>query len=521
MELEGNKIIRILKNNLVVILVLVGISARIFLFGNVPPGLNQDEASMGSDAFSLLNYGMDRNGFHYPVYLVAWGSGQSVLYAYFTMPFIYLLGLNVVSIRLVNLIFGIVSLIIFYLLVQKVTNRPVALLSLFLLAISPWHVMMSRWALDANLFPSIFLIAVFLLASSFEDKRILPASLFFFALSFYAYATSFFIVPVFLLIVFSYLMYHKKIDIKTLPTGLFIFTITALPIFLFVVINHFKISSINAVLFSIPRLTGTPRFFSLSSLFSSDFLSTSIDNFINVIKIIVTQNDGLIWNSIPEYGFIYLFSLPFLIIGFISLVRKNIALKKFEKSFLFLAWLMVSFLLGSLTNPNINRINTIFIPLIFITAMGINYITRNIKSLYLPIIILYLISFSMFSFNYFTVYPKETEQIFFESFGEAINFASEKQDSRIYVTEQVNMPYVYVLFYQKINPEIFNSSVKYYNPGQNFQLVKSFDRYEFGIKDINKLENAVYVIHNSEEGKFDQNDFVFKKFKYYSVVTRK
>lgn len=135
MELEGNKIIRILKNNLVVILVLVGISARIFLFGNVPPGLNQDEASMGYDAFSLLNYGMDRNGFHYPVYLVAWGSGQSVLYAYFTMPFIYLLGLNVVSIRLVNLIFGIVSLIIFYLLVEKVSNRPVALLSLFLLEI--------------------------------------------------------------------------------------------------------------------------------------------------------------------------------------------------------------------------------------------------------------------------------------------------------------------------------------------------------------------------------------------------
>jgi hypothetical protein len=127
----------------------------------------------------------------------------------------------------------------------------------------------------------------------------------------------------------------------------------------------------------------------------------------------------------------------------------------------------------------------------------------------------------MFSFNYFTVYPKETEQIFFDSFGEAINFASEKQDSRIYVTEQVNMPYVYVLFYQKINPEIFNSSVKYYNPGQNFQLVKSFGRYEFRIKDINKFENAVYVIHNSEEDKFDQNDFVFKKFKYYSVVTRK
>ena len=516
-----NKISRLIKNNSVIILLLIGISVRIFLFGSVPPGLNQDEASTGYDAYSILNYGMDRNGFHNPIHLVAWGSGQSALYAYFAMPFISIFGLTVTAIRAVNLLFGIISIFIFYFTVKRVSNGQISILSLFLLAISPWHIMLSRWALDANLFPSIFLIAVFLLVLSFDHKRILPVSLFFFALSCYAYATSFFIVPVFLLITFSYLLYHKKVSFKILGTAMPIFIITALPIFLFIVINHFKMNSVDAVLFSIPKLTGPTRFSTSSSLFSSDFLVTSYNNFIDLIKIIYTQSDGLIWNSIPEYGIVYLFSLPFLIIGLVKLVSENVFSRSFQKSFVFLAWIIVSFLSGILMHPNINRINILFIPLVYLTAVGIYYVLKINRFFIVPIIILYLVAFSMFSFNYFTIYPEKTEQNFYGSFGEAINYASQNPDARIYVTNKVNMPYVYVLFYQKIDPDIFRDSVKYYNPGSEFQLVKSFGRYYFGIKDINISENSVYVLHNSEEDMFDKNSFDIKKFKYYSVANRK
>ncbi len=475
---------------------------------------------------------MDRNGFHNPVHITSWGSGQSALYVYFAMPFIALFGLNVMAIRAVNLIFGIISLLIFYLLAKRVSNRSVALLSLFLLAISPWHIMMSRWAVDANLFPSVFLIAVFLLILSFDDKRFLPASLFVFALSLYAYPTSFFIVPIFLLMVFLYLLYHKKIDIKSdfknLGMSILFFAITALPVFLFVIINYLKMDSVHTALLSIPRLTGPPRFSVASSLFNSDFSGSFYRHIIEVIKIIINQDDGLIWNSIPEYGYMFLFSLPFLVIGFVKLLSENLfsKTKRFQKNFVFLAWLAVSFLLGGLlTPPNINRINILFIPLIFLIAIGIYYVIQNIRHFTVPIIILYIVSFSMFSFNYFSIYPEKTEQIFFESFGEAINYASNytsgRPDARIYVTNQVNMPYIYVLFYQRTNPEIFKSSVKFYNPGAEFQRVKSFGRYSFEINDINQSENAVYIIHNSEEGKFDKSDFTIKKFKYYSVVTKK
>lgn len=60
---------------LVLFFCLIGILARLILIGQVPYGLNQDEASAGYEAWSILNYGIDRHGISYPVHLIAWGSG--------------------------------------------------------------------------------------------------------------------------------------------------------------------------------------------------------------------------------------------------------------------------------------------------------------------------------------------------------------------------------------------------------------------------------------------------------------
>ena len=48
---------------------------RLYKLGDIPYGLQQDEASIGYDAFCLANYGIDRNGYHWPVYPITWGCG--------------------------------------------------------------------------------------------------------------------------------------------------------------------------------------------------------------------------------------------------------------------------------------------------------------------------------------------------------------------------------------------------------------------------------------------------------------
>ncbi|MBW2995367.1 glycosyltransferase family 39 protein, partial [Candidatus Woesearchaeota archaeon] len=170
--MEKEKIIKFLKENKFLILILlIGIIVRVYSFGSVPPGLNQDEASIGYEAWSILHYGIDRNGIHLPVHLISWGGGQNTLYAYFSMPFILLFGLNVITTRIINLLFGIIALFVFYLLVKEISSKRLALLSAFLLAINPWHIMMSRWGLESNLAPSIFLLGVFFLIHSFKKPK--------------------------------------------------------------------------------------------------------------------------------------------------------------------------------------------------------------------------------------------------------------------------------------------------------------------------------------------------------------
>ena len=74
-------------------ILIVGSLVRLVAIGKFPNALNVDEASSGYDAFSLMKYGVDRGGNSYPVYLYAWGSGQSVLYSYLMIPVLMITGL--------------------------------------------------------------------------------------------------------------------------------------------------------------------------------------------------------------------------------------------------------------------------------------------------------------------------------------------------------------------------------------------------------------------------------------------
>lgn len=266
------------KKWLIILLFAGGIFVRLFLLGIIPPGLNQDEASIGYDAWALFHYGIDRNGFHNPVHLISWGSGQNALYAYLSMPFILLFDLNPFSVRILNALLGCLSLVIFYLLVKKIRDEDTGIIALFLLTISPWHIMMSRWGLESNIFPFFVLMGSYLLILSLKKPSFLPLSFLVFAVSLYSYGTAYFFVPIFLLVVSSYLLFHKKIRTTNFLLSGGIFLIAALPILLFLVINIFKLNSISTPWFSIPRLPAAPRFSAVSSIFSSQFITNSIYN---------------------------------------------------------------------------------------------------------------------------------------------------------------------------------------------------------------------------------------------------
>ena len=156
---------------LLLAILLLGILVRVVGIGEAPRGFNQDEASAGYDAFAILKYGIDRNGIHNPVHLIAWGSGQNAAYSWLCMPLIALLGLSVWSVRLPMALVGCVSVVIFYFLLKNIhrENKAFVLLGTFLFAIFPWHIMKSRWSLESNLFPDLVLWGTFLLSQYLKN----------------------------------------------------------------------------------------------------------------------------------------------------------------------------------------------------------------------------------------------------------------------------------------------------------------------------------------------------------------
>jgi hypothetical protein len=139
---------------------MIGSLVRLFAIGRFPNALNVDEASSGYDAFSLMKWGVDRAGNSYPVYLYAWGSGQSVLYSYLMIPVIAVTGLTEYGIRLPMAIIGVISLYVFYYLIKNIfDNKKYGIIATAFFAICPWHIMKSRWGMECNIFPCIFIIS--------------------------------------------------------------------------------------------------------------------------------------------------------------------------------------------------------------------------------------------------------------------------------------------------------------------------------------------------------------------------
>ena len=75
---------------------VIAVFIRVYQFGSVPAGMNQDGAMAAVDAKALADYGTDRLGMRFPVHLTAWGFGQmSALLSYLMIPCIKLFGLSV------------------------------------------------------------------------------------------------------------------------------------------------------------------------------------------------------------------------------------------------------------------------------------------------------------------------------------------------------------------------------------------------------------------------------------------
>jgi 4-amino-4-deoxy-L-arabinose transferase-like glycosyltransferase len=120
----------------------------------VPPGLNQDEATNAWNAWCLLHTGQDQSGQRWPIfYTHALGENRSTLFLYLLLPVQALGGLNVWTTRLPAAVGGVLTVLLLYWIVSRLFDRLTGLLGAALLALSPWHIVLSRFGHEASASP--------------------------------------------------------------------------------------------------------------------------------------------------------------------------------------------------------------------------------------------------------------------------------------------------------------------------------------------------------------------------------
>ena len=496
---------------------VLGILSRTMFLDLLPRGLNQDELSAGYDAYAIAHFGKDRNGIVMPVHLIAWGSGQNALYSYLMIPFVLLFGLNPISLRLPMGMIGSLTLFLVFDLCKRLTkNEKVSLFFMLFVLINPWHLMKSRWALEANIFPDLVFYGVYLLIRGYKEKKdyMFYISSFILGLSSYSYGTSyfflfFFIITILALFVFKYKMKYYKALIYLGIIGL-----TVIPIILFIYVNVYNKNDIHLLWFTVPHLNQN-RFQSVTNIFSSTFFKDSFQHLKEGLKLIITQNDHLPWNQIEGIGTIYFLSLPFTLFGLFHKEKENE-----EILWIFRIFFIVSIMMSCIVDVNINRFNIVYPPLIFFTFLGIYSISKKVSSFKKVMTLSYAAYFIAFMVIYTTSWNASISYQFYEGFYEACRYASSlNENCTIYTTSNINMPYVYALFADETDVNTFIETVQYANEGAAFEQVKSFGNFVFSLP-YQIEENNIYIVeaNNNKYQNTDLSSYEIKEYGHYLVI---
>src|SRR3989344_1394996 len=121
---------------LILLVILVfGFGLRFYKITQDPPSLNWDEVSIGYNAYSILKTGKDEWNISYPVHFKSYGEYKLPAQVYFSVPGIYIFGLNELGVRITPVIYGTLTvLVVFFLAKELFLSRIVGLVAAFLLS---------------------------------------------------------------------------------------------------------------------------------------------------------------------------------------------------------------------------------------------------------------------------------------------------------------------------------------------------------------------------------------------------
>ena len=495
MSTVREKIVENKRRILYILILLAGIFARIYRFGSVPGGINQDEAFAAREAWSLLVSGTDSFGYPWPMYLIAWGSGMNVCNTILMIPFIAIFGQHTWVFRLPQVIISILTIISVEKIMREIMDEETALWAMFLLAINPWHIMMSRWGLESNLAPGFLIFGLLFFIQGIKNEKYFLLSALFYGISLYCYATIWTIVPFIVLLQAVYLLYVKKakITIWTVGSGILL-GVLAIPAFLFLLVNNGYLREIVTPWFSIPQLV-VMRDSEVSFMGAADKMK-------HLLYILADENDKNFWNSTGEFGLYYKVFLGFALIGLFYCVKsiyKSLKNRTYDGYVMIGIQFLTAFVLGSLIYVNVNRINCIHISIIIFMSVGLYRVQQLLKKdlKYIPQVMTvgFCILFLCFESFYFGDYADGIGNMFQDGMEQAVLRAEELagENEIIYVGD---IDYPKVLAFSKLSPEEYRATVQYTNYPGAYLDVSQCGNYVFHA--VADGSDGLYIVERSD-----------------------
>jgi len=506
--------------NFYFIIVTIGLLIRFYQVNRLP-GLQIDEAMAGYDTWSLANYGIDSATNSWPVYLYSYGTGQSALYAYLSIPFVKILGLNIVSIRLAMLCISSLTLIfVVKTFSQLVLSKNWNILFVVILITNPWYFNLSRFGLDANLGPLFLLCAMctILWAINTQKSNIrwlnYLCTVVFLGLTAYAYIVSWFLLPLFCLLLVIYLLKKHYLSIQQLLVGLGILTLILLPLIIFAGNQFLGNKNIDLFWLTIPKLSGTQL--TGQSIFNGDSVLVNIVGNIKMIIyfIKVHLNDGLLFNGLPKFGVFYPGFLLFFIIGVVITFKRKEPVVIITK-----VWLLSCVPIILFSKPLVHHWNFLFFPFLIIVGYGMEYVSNKLSHKVYQVLLVYLtLMFILFQYNYFGVYRYNLQSSSYTASQKLGDIIEEIHDldinfETIYVYSnsfsQKQNQFIYIRFFDPISPMDWQATKDQPYDKKNNLTSNYYGNYHF------LYENEVYFDNKPKTGyliqKYSENLIVPKE----------
>jgi 4-amino-4-deoxy-L-arabinose transferase-like glycosyltransferase len=139
---------------------------RLWMIADLPPGLFHDEAAEGVDAVHILSSGAR------PAFLPA-NNGREPAFAYFVAIVFSIIGPGALGLRLAAALLGLATVPLAYTMARRLFGPTIGMLAALFLAISPWHIHLSRLGVRPVALPLLEALAFFLLWKAYQSGRLL------------------------------------------------------------------------------------------------------------------------------------------------------------------------------------------------------------------------------------------------------------------------------------------------------------------------------------------------------------